>query len=159
MALTLLMTASLSFSPSARSAAEKAWHNPSKVKSPDRLIGAAPQFAGAVGGSTLAAAVALSVTGAPEHSFSFQDGEFLAALGAAAMIILPFSFYNAGRYYSEEEANWKASEADACLLGTDNSVVDQMAEAVCGSLSFDSTEDGMMCIETNVDGKLRWVCA
>ena len=32
------------------------------------------------------------------------------------------------------------------------------APMLCGEISFDSAEDGMVCIEDYSSGKLRWVC-
>lgn len=48
----------------------------------------------------------------------------------------------------QELANTQLPGSEACLL---------IEEEVCGPTSFDST-DLLTCVETYIDGQLRWVC-
>ena len=56
-------------------------------------------------------------------------------------------------HYSElQVASEAAMVPEACLVVAED-------EPTCGALSFDSTDDGMVCVETYEDGKLRWACS
>jgi hypothetical protein len=53
---------------------------------------------------------------------------------------------------------WSEDAGDSaeimCIAATD----EKTAVGFCGPSSFDSTEDGMICIEDPESGSLKWIC-
>jgi len=141
------------FSPQARRASELAWHAPRKGRPKAVQAGALPQTLTALAGSALAAGAACyaSTPLAPQTSYPWAEetvGTFVFAI----------AFVSAYLAFSAPQKPATASDADwACLVPDE---FEEATDALCGALSFDSTDDGPMCIEImNADGELRWACS
>ena len=65
------------------------------------------------------------------------------------MIFFSVGVVTAFLHYSATADDFEVAD-EACLVDA--------VEQVCGPLSFDSTPE-MACVETYVDGQLKWVCA
>ena len=88
---------------------------------------------------------------APQTSYPWAEetvGTFVFAI----------AFVSAYLAFSAPQKPATASDADwACLVPDE---FEEATDALCGALSFDSTDDGPMCIEImNADGELRWACS
>jgi len=64
-----------------------------------------------------------------------------------------------GPFYTMDDVMcWSEDAGDSaeimCIAATD----EKAAVGLCGPSSFDSTEDGMICIEDPESGSLKWIC-
>jgi len=152
--LVVAAHAAAGFSPQARLAAERAWHAPSKALPPKSVqAGALPQTLGALAGSALVAGAACFASAPVTSQISHPWAE--ETVGTFAFAVAFVSAYLA---FSVPKESTTASDADwACLVPDD---FEEVTDALCGALSFDSSDDGPMCIEiTDGNGELRWACS
>ena len=54
-------------------------------------------------------------------------------------------------------ADLETLQAEACLISWETQGTVQ--EPVCGTVSFDSVDDGYLCVMDESSGSLKWVCA
>lgn len=79
---------------------------------------------------------------------------WLDAANVVGLILLPM----VAIYLATPDAT--AEDVAAAVDGLFNDVEACLVEAeICGPVSFDSSEDGMVCVEDYSSGKLRWECA
>jgi len=123
------------------------------------LVGSSLMAIAGVGASSLQIDQALSqlrAVGLFEQNERIIDilAEFSAAANMAGLILLPLVALYMVR--PETTASEAAEALDAIFVEAEACLVDAQ---ICGSASFDSVEDGMVCVEDTSGGKLRWVCA
>jgi hypothetical protein len=133
------------------------------------LLGASAVAAIGVGASTMSTDYSLSLLGAAgifnEHVL-FTDllMRWLDAANVAGCATLPLAVLYLMQASPDDflatanrDAKVMAEDAEACLVTWET--VGEAVESVCGAVSFDSTDDGMMCVEDYSTGSLKWVCA
>ena len=92
-----------------------------------------------------ATSLATASTGDPMHSAG-------AAMLTGATLVALTASQSSPATLAEAVAEVQLQDEWLCLLGESSAV------GKCGPASFDSTEDGVVCIEDTSDGKLRWHC-
>ena len=106
---------------------------------------------GALGGATIAATVGTLLSA---HDVEASSNVLFSDEPIGMMV---FACAVSGTFlaYSREGAldNNLVGEDEACIIKETED------EHVCGPVSFDSTDDGMVCVEVTEGGKLRWECA
>jgi hypothetical protein len=124
------------------------------------VLGASVAAAIGFGASTYSTDTSLSMLGAAglfnEHVL-FTDilMRWADRANTAGNFVLPLAVLylmqaKPSTYLATAEADLAEIEEEACLIA--------MEEPVCGKESFDSTDDGMICVEDYSRGSLRWVC-
>eukprot|EP00326_Haptolina_ericina_P024591 CAMPEP_0181181806 /NCGR_PEP_ID=MMETSP1096-20121128/7537_1 /TAXON_ID=156174 ORGANISM="Chrysochromulina ericina, Strain CCMP281" /NCGR_SAMPLE_ID=MMETSP1096 /ASSEMBLY_ACC=CAM_ASM_000453 /LENGTH=167 /DNA_ID=CAMNT_0023270341 /DNA_START=214 /DNA_END=717 /DNA_ORIENTATION=+ len=125
------------------------------------LLGVSAAAAASVAVSSMSTDASLSMLGAAGYFnekvlftdilmrwFDTANGVGYAVLPLAVLYLMQAA---PSEYLSVANADFAELEAEACLIA--------LEEPVCGRASFDSTDDGMMCVEDYSSGKLRWACA
>jgi len=130
----------------------------------------AAKYVGALLGSSAMAAIGVSFsTASTDYSLSLlntagmfdqsvlftdklMDALDTANVAGYAMLPLAVLYMMQATPKVYVEAVQDVLQEEACLIPEEQ-------EPICGAMSFDSTEDGMFCIEDYSSGGLKWVCA
>jgi len=103
---------------------------------------------GAIGGASCATGIGILIShDAPAAAPSPVLGDTFGTFVFACAVTFAFLYY--GRQGALENK----------ILGLDEACLVQEEDHVCGPISFDSTDDGMVCVEVWEAGKLRWACS
>ena len=70
---------------------------------------------------------------------------------------LPTNQASPNEYLAVANADLETLQAEACLISWETQGTVQ--EPVCGTVSFDSVDDGYLCVMDESSGSLKWVCA
>jgi len=130
------------------------------------LLGASAVAAIGFGASAYSTDFSLSLLGATGMAYEkvlFTDilMRWLDISNVAGCAILPLAVLylmqaSPTKYLAQANADLAAIEDEACLIEWQT---DGVEVPICGAVSFDSTDDGMLCVESYSSGSLKWVCA
>ena len=86
------------------------------------------------------------------------DAANVAGAATLPLAVLYLMQASPDEYLAVANADLEALQAEGCFVSweTQGTIVE---EPVCGPISFDSVDDGYLCIADESSGSLKWMCA